>query len=267
MRAVITDSDNTILFDELVDGNVINIDLPAGKNYRVEITNLGNLTVASSMDVKEFTVRKTTAPIIIDEINDVEYGSNVTVSFTTDHETVFNIMIYKGDTVWFNFNTNRKSFTLSNFEAGTYTVEIRDNGNENYNENMNSTTFNIKKANFDLAIFVSDCRYPDNIAGLVYSSVDGLEFNVTVNGTTVSVKTGEEIANYAYFNFTSLPIGNYTAKVSFAGDNNYNPQEVNATFKVAAELTEFNITANATEIDYGKQIEITHSLLKIQQEQ
>ena len=132
---------------------------------------------------------------------------------------------------------------------------------------MNSTTFNIKKANFDLAIFVSDCRYPDNIAGLVYSSVDGLEFNVTVNGTTVSVKTGEEIANYAYFNFTSLPIGNYTAKVSFAGDNNYNPQEVNATFKVAAELTEFNITANATEIDYGKQIEITHSLLKMQQEQ
>ena len=57
-----------------------------------------------------------------------------------------------------------------------------------------------------------------------------------------------------------MNVGNYTAFVSFEGDDNYNSANNETAFEVAQTGTNFNIIANTTEIVYGDVINITQSI-------
>ena len=127
---------------------------------------------------------------------------------------------------------------------------------DNYENNVTSIPFTVSKADVALTVEVLDKVYSADVCGIVFASVDG-EYKVVIGNyeTPVIVKDG-----VGSFDVGVLSVGNYTASVSFLGDDNYNPNYNETAFEVTQTGTNFNIIANSTGIAYGGAVEIAQGL-------
>ena len=139
--------------------------------------------------------------------------------------------------------------------AGSYDIAV-EYVDDNYENNISAAPFTVSKANVTLTVEIFDKVYTADVSGNVFASVDG-EYNIVIGnyGTSVTVKNG-----IGSFDVGILNVGNYTAFVSFEGDDNYNSANNETAFEVAQTGTNFNIIANTTEIVYGDVINITQSI-------
>ena len=140
-------------------------------------------------------------------------------------------------------------------DAGSYDI-IVEYVDDNYVNNVTSVPFTVSKADVTLSVEIFDKVYGANVSGNVFASVDG-EYGVVIGNYEVPVIVKDGIGS---FDVGFLNVGNYTAFVSFEGDDNYNPTENETAFEVAQTGTNFNIIANATVITYGDVISITQGL-------
>ncbi len=190
-----------------------------------------------------FKVDKAMNNVLV-EVENVTYGELSNIKLKADLDGIYNIKINGTSySVPVQNGIGNKSIQL---KAGKYSANASFY-NKNYNSIIHNTTFEVYKADIDLVLIVFDEVYGDKIEAIVYASTDG-EYNLTVAGdlTHITVKD-----NLAYFEHGFLDAGNYTATVSFAGNNNYNPASYNTTFTVYPAGTSFKLEVHPSEISYG----------------
>lgn len=139
--------------------------------------------------------------------------------------------------------------------AGTYEASVYY-VNDNYENNITSIPFAVSKADISLSIEVLDKVYTAYIEGTVFANVDG-EYIVLIDNKVIKVTVKNGIGS---FNVGILSAGNYSASVSFKGNDKYNAALNKTSFEVTSTGTNFYIVVNSSEITYGDDIRLSQSL-------
>ncbi|WP_458454945.1 hypothetical protein [Methanobrevibacter sp.] len=126
-------------------------------------------------------------------------------------------------------NTNVLSTIVNSLDVGTYNVTAFYSGDINYKFCQNTTTLVVKPIDLNANVTSSNTTteeysvftigVPDDFAGKVNITVGNISKVFDIEGSTQIV-------------FEKLEEGEKLAELYFYNDNNYNPENVNVTFKV-----------------------------------
>ena len=251
-------SDDAIDFENITlirlvvdeDGKVIgwtidNRILPVG-NYTISVDYSGNYKFNGNSSKAKFTVEKAEPGLVVNtsdinytqtenigiNVTGVEGGEiptgNVNVTVTNESGIVYNTIVpISGGIV---------NVPVEQLPAGDYNVSVVYSGDNYYNSATATANFTVSMA--DSAVTV-------NVTNITYGDDETVKFNVT-EGATGAVNitvTGDDGVNVAFtnvpisngtvgVNVAGLAAGNYTVKVDYGGDNNYNPSSGKADFTV-----------------------------------
>ena len=97
VEVVISDSNNKkVLYETAYLNEIYAYDLDAG-TYTVTVNNLGNEMFKPSHDSKNFTIHKAGSLVTIEDIDNVNYGSESIISLNVVNETTINYILKKGN--------------------------------------------------------------------------------------------------------------------------------------------------------------------------
>ena len=228
----------------------------AAGDYEVGVSYLGDAHYNPNSTSKEFTVtghvKKNTT--IVPDVDMVGYDVVITVS--VDSNATGFIKLSDGNST-VNLEVENGNVTYEGiFLPGEYTFTAIYLGDINYNANETSFSFTVDKIPLNTTITANVSVVENNITitvnvdpdatGLVRFDITGPE-NYTVY---TEVKNGKAVLN------DTLMTGNYTAIVTYMGDDNFNPNSTELEFTVVGHLKKDTpISANATAI--GNMVTIT----------
>ena len=193
-------------------------------------------------------------PIFDINITDINYKESTTVygTFASDINGLANITISnnQGEALKItNILINNGQFNqeLNNLNASKYILTFEYNGNENYNKTILTKTFNVFKIDPLVNIDVINAIYGQSAKIIVNSNVEG---NITIN--VGSIKTYDEIliGDILIQDVTDIDAGNYSIKVTYNGNNNYNAKTFNARLKISKASA--NVVATVDDITYSE---------------
>ena len=251
-------SDDAIDFENITlirlvvdeDGKVIgwtidNRILPVG-NYTISVDYSGNYKFNGNSSKAKFTVEKAEPGLVVNtsdinytqtenigiNVTGVEGGEiptgNVNVTVTNVSGIVYNTIVpISGGIV---------NVPVEQLPAGDYNVSVVYSGDNYYNSATATANFTVSMADSAVTVNVTNITYGDDetvkfnvtegATGAVNITIVG-DNGVTVNFTNVPISNGTVGVNVA-----GLAAGNYTVKVDYGGDNNYNPSSGKADFTV-----------------------------------
>ncbi|WP_169805349.1 hypothetical protein, partial [Methanobrevibacter cuticularis] len=186
-----------------------------------------------------FTVNKnSTNSTIVVNPDPVSIGNNVTISGVLDNYTGINQVAVTVDGIQFNVavdNTGGWSLNYTTVRTGSVSVVVGFAGNDNYTSFINSTTFTVDKNSTNSTIVVNpnpvSIGVNTTISGVLVNytgissvtvTVDGIQFNVAVNGS------GGWSLNY-----TTVRTGSINVVVGLSGHGNFSDFSNSTTFTVA----------------------------------
>ena len=246
------------------NGSVIKV-LNVGESFVMPVLDVGSYVVyadysgdsnyAPARDSFTITVNKAVNNILVFG-QDVTYLENSTIAVVADVDGMYAVNI-SGKRVVVNVLDGRGVNVIA-LDAGTYSAVV-EYINANYVNNVTSIPFSVVKANVALSVEVLDKVYAADVEGNVFASVDG-KYSVVIGENTIPVTVLDGVGA---FNIGILNVGNYSVRVIFAGNDNYNGNANESTFEVARSGTNFNIVANESNITYGNSINVTHLLMEV----
>ena len=147
---------------------------------------------------------------------------------------------------------NQVSFTFFGLEVGLHNVTIFYEGDDNYNDLINSKTFTIDKALYYQVnvtvedIYVGDDAYvivklPDGATGLINITLKGKNFTGILENATAKITIPSSILNNP---------GKYSIIVSYNGSESFNATSVVASFNVL-QVSNYNINITSTNIFFN----------------
>ena len=145
-------------------------------------------------------------------------------------------------------NANGKvSLSINGLNPGEYAAVISYEGNKTYAPSTKSTTVVINKASTKLEAPDVSVTYADKNGALVATLtndaagtiISGASVVVNVNGAKYTLKTNSN--GQAKFSTADLPLGNYTASITYAGNSKY--KATKTTANVAVTKTDIIISA------------------------
>ncbi|WP_295617798.1 Ig-like domain repeat protein [uncultured Methanobrevibacter sp.] len=248
--------------------NLDNVILPAGE-YIVEAVYAGSNNYKPTNRTERFTVSKVATWIEI-EVNNIFVGEdeviNVTVHPNGEGGVTCNITLYVRDKeVTLQLNENgQASYTLADeVESTDISVIAIYNGDNNFNESKNSTTYNVTKQNTtttvdalspikygtleDLNITVNFTDATGTITLYINSTADGFN-NITKVFTLAETDEGK--VNWD-INGLVLPVGTYDVTAVYSGNDKYNNSTSQITLIVVEQNEEYEITVEANDTLYG----------------
>ena len=240
-----------------INGNeaVLVIGLPVGKyNATVYYEGDANYNATVNRTAAEFEVTGKTAPEVNITVEDftVEIDNNIT--FTVDTNSNGNLTVKVNGVEVFAGADGKYHYNAA--VAGNYTITAEVEGNDYYAPASNaSDVITVYKHASDITSIVSTPKVfegKNTTITVTMTNVSSGKVMIEVGGHNYTV----EIKDYKATLVVALPVGNYTAKAYFLGDDKYNATEFeNATaFEVAAKQ-------NATvEIVAGTVVEIENNL-------
>ena len=228
-----------------IDGNNVTVI----NNYTIQIPVLDagtyNLTVTTIPDndhnpvTKEvnITVNRVNSTLTVSDIV-FDYGSSgYTVVSLTGADGVNATVVGQPKAV---VKVNGTNITVSDLDAGTYTLTVTTIADKNHNNITKNATITVNKVNATLTVndVVLDYGETKNItvttegATGITAKIDGV--NVTVNGYTIPI--------------SGLGAGNHTLSVTTIPDDNHNP--VTVTSKITVNKVESTLTVGDIVFDY-----------------
>ncbi|MBO5152178.1 MAG: Ig-like domain-containing protein, partial [Methanobrevibacter sp.] len=231
-----------------IDGNNVTVI----NNYTIQIPVLDagtyNLTVTTIPDddynpvTKEvnITVNKVNSTLTVSDII-FDYGSSgSTVVSLTGADGVNATVVGQPKTV---VKVNGTNITVSDLDAGTYTLTVTAIADKNHNNITKNATITVNKVNGTLTVndVVLDYGESKNItvttegATGITAKIDGV--NVTVSNYTIPI--------------SGLSAGNYTLTVTTIADKNHNPVTKEANINV--NKVESTLTVDDIVFDYGSE--------------
>ena len=223
----------------VIDGNdtrsvplnhTINItDLIPGK-HNINVTYPGDdRHYPSDSIIDDVTIIKRDEFDVIIGVDDIVYGDDETITVTLpEAATGYVLITVNGKTTNKTLVNGKTNITVSGLLVNNYPVYVTYSGDSVYTGKGNLANFNVIKANRTIDVSIEDINVGDDLI-----------INVNVNATgTVRVNIGDvERFGVLSNNVTTIVISGfanatYTAVVTYLGDDNYNVNTTNATFKV-----------------------------------
>ena len=219
------------------------IALQIGTN-NLDIVYKGNANYNKATITTTFEVAKRDIELIVDEITQVNYRDNITITgkLTDKDNTKFknaNVFITLNDEQYQLKTDNNGEFTL-NVKAnktGTNTLDIVYKGNANYNKAKISTTFEVVKRETQVTInpikdttVNTEISITGKLKDQQGTKLKNANVIVSVNGKQTRILTD----NYGMFNLTYTPtvVGVNNITVIYKGNVNYDGTSANSTFTV-----------------------------------
>jgi hypothetical protein len=199
----------------------------AAGNYTITVSNALEGNYNASSNSMNFTVNKAPSLVVINDIETVVYGNNVTVGFTVsnDTEVTYTVRSKDGKSVIANTTISdlQKNLILPGLGAGEYTITIANAENENYTGDVKSKDFTITKANAYVNVTANPVTYGSDVIVGVTGSVEGT-YVVTINEITknVEITKADVIFNVEFGVFAANTAGysisaNYTETANYTG--------------------------------------------------
>jgi len=240
-----------------IDGNNVTVI----NNYTIQIPVLDagtyNLTVTTIPDydhnpvTKEvnITVNKVNSTLTVSDIV-FDYGSSgSTVVSLTGADGVNATVVGQPKTV---VKVNGTNITVSDLDAGTYTLTVTAIADKNHNNITKNATITVNKVNATLTVndIVLDYGESKNItvaaegATGITAKIDGVD--VTVNNYTIPI--------------SGLGAGNYTLTVTTIADKNHNPITKEANITVNKLSTEIILANETLDLKVGDEVPVLVNL-------
>ncbi|MFM5883594.1 Ig-like domain repeat protein [Methanobrevibacter gottschalkii] len=214
-------------------------------NYEVNVTYSGDDKYNGSSGKARFTISKanTTAAIDIVSIK-VDEELNITINY--DSEINGNATIYvdniKNQTI--EIIDGNGNVTINGLSKGMYDIKVAFDGNDCYNSSETNKTIEISKNTVNMLINVGDIVYGNDLV-INLKLPDNLTSNVTVSLGDIN----RSINCSGNVTFKDMNAGNYTAIVSYGGDENYFNETKYVDFKIYKASTQ--TTVNTSDINMG----------------
>ena len=251
---------NDINYTVSVNTNVtLPVILNAG-NYNVSIYYNGSNMYNSSNYTTSVEVFKTNPNLEL-KINDIKYGEELTVEVKltgiNDSELNENVtLMIENRNYTFKANSN---FTLPvKLNASDYSADVVFDGDANYNSINMSTNFTVSKNDVNIQLFVLNGTYGEKT--VVNNYLSDLYGNLINDNLKLEIDDNiyDIISNSEFTLPVNLNASNYSAKVSFKGNNNYNENYTTVLFKVDKANIDLNLSIDNT--TYGNYLIIDNKL-------
>ena len=189
--------------------------------YPVSIIFNGDSNYNPSQVNTNFSVRNSTTDLNL-FVNNTEYGKSITVIAKLNEESEGNVTFKINDLIYVGeIYEGTASWTFDGLEVGSYNLEAIYSGDKKYIPTLNSTSFEIHKANSFISIYTKDVCLDENIriyanlsknaTGTVIFSIEGYYSPREKNITNSS----------AYWYISPLDEGTYHVLATYNGDKNY----------------------------------------------
>ena len=243
--------DNKSYNGSLVNANaIIRIANLTSGVHNITVTYNGDKNYNSTKISTAVTVSKKASNMTI-VTNNITYGNNLVLNITVSDKSHGNVTCIINNTKYTAILTDGNAvLTISNLSAGSYSVNITYNGDENHNASSSKVTVSVFKANSSVSARVVNATYNNvaNAVGNVTSTANIMKtdkVNVSVydknNKLVYSViKTVQELNNG--FNLNLLGAGNYTLNITYNGNANLTGNSTSVKFTVNKAKT--NITSS-----------------------
>ena len=147
---------------------------------------------------------------------------------------------------------------VTDIDAGTYTVKVTYNGNNNYNPKSYETELKINKASANVIATVEDISYSEKsvinvkstVGGLIVVNIDNKYIqNINIFPNTITPVTFED----------NIPVGTHNVTIVLKSTDNYNEASYSTNFIVSKKPT--SVDLNVGNITYGDEtiIKVTAS--------
>ena len=203
--------------------NVISDIIDAG-SYVAYLYYNGGVGYNTAFANDSFTVSRYTPVIDLDNIN-IVYGDNIKVNVallginnSNLNENVILSILSNNYTLLANSPHTIKTI----FDASKYQIFAKFSGNKNYNPVNKSALLTVSKSDVYINLSIADISYGDDLGvDLVLTDLKGnkLNYNCILTVGNINYTITSNSINYIS---NSLSIGDYSAKVVFKGNNNYN---------------------------------------------
>ena len=235
-----------------VNGQTYTKDIVDGKAV-FEVTGLlsGNKTVTATYDgddsylanatTANFTVNKNPAPISVEVDNSTSGKAKVIVTLPDD-ATGYVIVNVDGKDYGINLTDGDKSVTIPIQGSGDYTAIVTYLGDEKYLGNSTEKDFHASssKAAPNIAAEVDNVPVGEdvNVKVTIPEGGDG-DVTVTIGNITktVSVTRGENVIS-----IPGVSEGTHNVKISYSGNDQYEPQDITKSVTVFRSINAENIT-------------------------
>ena len=236
-------------------GNYTLGEMDAG-NYTVTVSFNGNEGFNPDSKQAKFEVLPKQDLNLTVSVSDIEEGNMATIYVSAnplfDGEVKISINGTDIQNETLEIIDGKGTYQAMYLDAGNYTVTVSYDGDDAFNPDLNSTTFEVKeegeKTDLKLTVSVEDIFAGDNATVKVTT-------NNTFNGKVILIINGIVNDNITIKNgngsyaIENLPAGNYTAYVAFNGDDAFKADANAGMFEV--KKRDLNLTASVEEIFTG----------------
>ena len=210
----------------------------------------GNGNYNSTKLTKTFNVFKIDPDIDIQVIN-ATYGQPAKIIVNSNVEG--NVTINVGSIKIYNeiLITDMIIQDVNDIDAGTYSIKVTYNGNNNFNTKTFSADLKINKALANVVATVED---------IIYSEFPTINIKSTVDGSIIVKIDNNHIKNINIISNTitpvsfedNIPVGKHNVSVVLKSSNNYNETVYDTDFIISKKPT--SITFNVADVVYGEDV-------------
>ena len=200
-------------------------------DYHVTAIYNGDLRYLASSDDVKFSIGKLNTSIAVN-VNDIIYGQDAIVEVILNNDATGNVTVLVDDRNKTSEVENGKAIiNISDLNAGNKEVNVVYSGDNVYNLNNNSTSFNIAKANAIMIVKAENIKVgsQETIEINVGSGVTG---NVTITCGDATITKAINRLGKVTWALSDLAIGEYDVSAILTSDN----------YESAGNTTEFTVS-------------------------
>ncbi len=244
---VVMDADGNDVTDGVdvsVAGEVTVSGLAPG-DYIIVVANEESDLYTTSNASAAFSVAKAGSSVVINPVEDVTYPGDVVVTYSVENETSVSIVVRDADDneVTDGVDTSVSGqVTISNLDAGAFTITISNAEDSFYNASSDSKDFNVlPKSNVTVKATSLTVRVDQNPIVNIVINETGATGSVKINVDGVDY-SADVVDGAASITLPIMPAGKTTLDVFYTGDDLFN----NATATVNVNVNKYPITLKAT---------------------
>lgn len=239
---------NTI-FNQTTSNNYMVLPTLAAGNYNLLIYDLGDGGRVGVYVNKTFTIHKKENNVKI-EVEDVEYGENVTITLKADADGKYTLEVNSTE-MTVNVVNGTGNVTVSSLRIGKYSVKVTSDI-ENYDTKPANATFNVLKVKSNVAILynLENVTVYDIVTIYIYDDHPA-QYNITIKNNKTNETINSTIIDGDTYQLPVLDVGTYVLTVINLGNENIASSSDSVGFNVTADN---NVEIHVDNVDYGRDV-------------
>ena len=239
---------------EIVDGKaVINLENATPGVHDITVTVPGDESHPDIVMDTTANIPKHNVPLDV-SVNNIKVGdkAEIVVSGLGDATGEITVEI-DGKSYTSTISGGEARFEIEDLTAGNKTALIKYAGDNNYESNITSASFNVSKVDAGIEVTINDTKVgenvtvnvvlPDDATGVVLIDIGGVGYYANVTD------------GVAHVDIPRIPSGYYDVTVTYTGDDKYSSASDEASFNMS-KVDSF-VIPNAIDIVYGENEVIT----------